>query len=161
MKKILILSIASVFSIGAWANTQYKATAECQFDYDDFNFCSKANIVKYKNALATKKINFDSKFILLNVGSPKYIRYVAIDTAKGIVFPLQDEILGFKDNQGNSINKPPIINFSKNNSYLCIQGSVHAYRDAYDNVNVCYSIQNDNYSKYQRKFTRVDVPKSF
>ena len=46
MKKLLLLAIASTLSFEVWANAPYKATTTCQFDYDDFNFCSKINIAK-------------------------------------------------------------------------------------------------------------------
>lgn len=160
MKKMFILVIASVFSMGAWAGTQYKATTECQFDYDDFDFCSTLNISKYKSALSTQKANFDSKYILLNIGNPKAIRYVAIDTKNGWVLPLRDTILGFKDLQGGLTGKPPVISYSINNAHLCIKGSIDAYRDAYDNVEVCYAIQENQYSKYKKEFSRKGSPES-
>ena len=160
MKKLLLLAIASTFSVGVLANAQYKATTECQFDYDDFNFCSKSNITKYKNSLSDKKPNFNSKYILLNVGTLKNIRYVAINTENGLVFPLRDEILGFKGNHGGLTGKPPQINYSTNTSELCIQGSISAYRDAYDNVKVCYAIQDDEFSEYKKDFTRVSTPEN-
>lgn len=144
---------------GLWLITQYKATTECQFYYDDFNFCSKSNIAKYKNALNNKKPNFNAKYILLNVETLKHIRYIAIDTKNGLVFPLRDEILGFKDNRGRLTGKPPLINYSITHTDLCISGSVSAYRDAYDNVKICYSMQDDEYSRYKKGFTRVDSPK--
>lgn len=160
MKKILLLAVASTLSVGVWANASYKATTECQFDYDDFNYCSKANIVKYKNALQTQKPNFSSKYILLNMGGKNYFQYVAIDSKNGLVFPLRDAISGFKNKQGGYNGKPPIINYSVNNTYLCVQGSLDAYRDAYDNVKICYSIQDDEYSKYKKTFRRVGTPES-
>ena len=161
MKKILLLAIASTFSVGVWANIPYKAITTCQFDYDDFNYCSKANVAKYRSALSTQKPNFNTKYILLNVStSSRAIRYVALDTKNGLVFPLRDEILGFKDDQGGLTGKPPVIKYSINNSFLCTWGSVLAYRDAYDNVKTCYSIQDDEYSKYGKDFTRVDTPES-
>ncbi|OTG82313.1 hypothetical protein [Acinetobacter sp. ANC 4648] len=158
MKKLILLSI--LFSSGTWANTQYKATSECEFDYDGFKFCSKSNIVKYKKALTSQKPNFDSNYILLNIGTPKNIRYVAIDSKNGLVYPLSDEIIGFKDDNGGLTGKPPVINYSIDNANLCIKGSVMAYRNSYDNVKVCYSVQNNEHSKYKKEFIRADFPEN-
>ncbi len=161
MKKLLLLATSLVFSAGAWANAPYKATTECQFDYDDFDFCSKTNIAKYKNALKTQQPNFDRKYILLNVSnSSKSIRFVALDTKNGLALPLRDAILGFKDGRGGLTGKPPVIKYSINNPSLCTWGSILAYRDAYDNVKTCYSIQDDEYSEYGKEFTRTDTPES-
>ncbi|MFW1635259.1 hypothetical protein [Acinetobacter oleivorans] len=161
MKKLLLLAIASTLSFEVWANAPYKATTTCQFDYDDFNFCSKINIAKYKNALSSQKPNFNTKYILLNVStSLRSIRYVALDTKNGLAFPLRDTILGFKDNRGGLTGKPPVIKYSINNSFLCTWGSILAYRDAYDNVKTCYSIQDDEYSEFGKEFTRIDTPES-
>ena len=161
MKKLLLTIGLSILSAGAWANAPYKATTECQFDYDDFDFCSKTNVAKYKNALKTQQPNFDKKYILLNVStSSKSIRFVALDTKNGLALPLRDAILGFKDDRGGLTGKPPVIKYSINNSSLCTWGSILAYRDAYDNVKTCYSIQDDEYSEYGKEFTRIDVPES-
>lgn len=156
MKKIILLAIASTFSLVATAAPAFKAVSTCEYDYDDINFCSKSNIAKYKTALKTQKPNFDSKYILLNVGpSSKKNRYVAIDASQGLVYPLSDEIIGFKDRVGGLTGKPAIINYSIDNSYLCIKGSISAYRDSYDNVKACYSVHDDEYSKYGKEFSRL------
>src|SRR5690606_29905711 len=113
MKKLLLLAASLALSAGAWANTPYKATIECQFDYDDFDFCSKANIAKYKNALKTQTPNFDKKYILLNVSnSSEFIRFVALDIKNGLALPLRDAILGFKDNRGGLNVKTPVKIYS-------------------------------------------------
>ena len=95
MKKLFLSTL--LISGGAWANAPYKATTECQFDYDDFNFCSKVNVAKYKNALKTQKPNFNQKYILLNLSSsPQIFRFIALDTKNGLALPLRDGILGLK-----------------------------------------------------------------
>lgn len=159
MKKIFLLTL--LISGGASANAPYKATTECQFDYDDFNFCSKVNVAKYKNTLKTQKPNFNQKYILLNLSSsPRIFRFVALDTKNGLALPLRDGILGFKDKKGGLTGKPPVIQYSVNNSLLCTQGSIFAYRDDYDNVKTCYSIQDNEYSEYGKEFKRSDTPVS-
>ncbi|UUM28419.1 hypothetical protein NQU59_04695 [Acinetobacter colistiniresistens] len=160
MKKILLLLLLSSLSCAALAKAPYRATADCRFDYDDFNFCSKQNIARYKSALAKQSPNFDVTKILLNVGSAQAIRYVVIDAETGIVFPLRDEILGFKDEKGGLNGKPALIQFSLQQPQLCIQGSVYAYRDAYDNVKVCYRMGKDSGLKYGQEVRRVDIPAS-
>ncbi len=158
MKKLLLIS-ALLFSGGVWAgDVPYRAITQCQYDYDDFNFCSKANIAQYKNALKTQKPNFNQKYILLNLStSPKAFRFVALDTKSGLALPLKDTIIGFKDDKGGLTGKPPVIQYSVNSPNLCMKGSISAYRDAYDNVKTCYSIQNDEYSEYGKEFTRIDT----
>ncbi|NCI79742.1 hypothetical protein [Acinetobacter kanungonis] len=160
MKKLLLLTITSTLSVGTWAaNVPYKSISICQFDFDDFDYCSKANIAKYKNAIKTQKPNFNEKYILLNMSSSsKSFRFVALDTKNGIAFPLSDEILGFKDDTGGLTGKPPIIQYSLNNLNLCTIGSISAYRNSYDNVKTCYSIQDDEYSKYGKDFMRLNTP---
>lgn len=158
MKKILCVLALSSLSFTALAKVPYKATAECQFDYDDFDFCSKRNVSKYKLALAKQSPNYDATKILLNVGSPQYIRYVVIETQTGVVFPLSDTISGFKDKTGEFTGKPALIEFSVHKPQLCIQGSLDAYRDAYDNVKVCYALQKDQTAKYGYAMRRVDTP---
>ncbi|EPG41436.1 hypothetical protein [Acinetobacter colistiniresistens] len=106
MKKILFLLVISSLSNVALAKVPYRATAECRFDYDDFDFCSKQNIAQYKAVLAKQSPNYDATKILFNVGSAQAIRYVVIDTETGVVFPLRDEILGFKDEEGGLNGNP-------------------------------------------------------
>lgn len=160
MKKLLLLTIGSTLSVGTWAaNVPYKSISICQFDYDDFDYCSKASIAKYKNALKTQKPNFNEKHILVNISSSsKSFRFVALDTKNGIAFPLSDEIIGFKDNTGGLTGKPPVIQYSLNTPYLCTKGSISAYRNSYDNVKTCYSVQDDEYSKYGKEFRRLNTP---
>lgn len=162
MKKLLLLAIASTLGFGVWASdVPYRAITQCQYDYDDFNFCSKANIAKYKNALKTQKPNFNQKYILLNLSSSnKTFRFVALDVKSGLALPLRDTIIGFKDNKGGLTGQSPVIQYSINSSNLCTKGSISAYRDAYDNVKTCYSIQDDEYSEYGKEFTRIDTPES-
>ncbi|QER38379.1 hypothetical protein F2A31_01105 [Acinetobacter suaedae] len=160
MKKILLLLAISSLSFTAVAKVPYTATAECRFDYDDFDFCSKHSIAKYKTALAKQSPNYDATKILLNVGSPRYMRYVVIDTQTGVVFPLRDAILGFKDARGSLNGEPALIQFSVDQPQLCIEGSVYAYRDAYDNVKVCYLMEKDSRLKYGQQMRRVDIPES-
>lgn len=160
MKKLSLLIVTSIFSVGVWASdTPYKSITQCQFDYDDFNFCSKTNIAKYKNALKTQNPNFNGKYILLNLSSsPKSFRFVALDTKNGLALPLRDEIIGFKDDRGGLTGKPPLIQYSITSPYLCTKGSVSAYRDSYDNVKTCFTVQDDEYSEYGKEFTRLDTP---
>ncbi|WP_332605207.1 hypothetical protein [Acinetobacter sp. ESBL14] len=160
MKKILFLLAISSLSFAALAKVPYSATADCRFDYDDFDFCSKQSIAQYKAALAKQLPNYDATKILLNVGSAQAIRYVVIDTEIGVVFPLRDEILGFKDEKGGLNGQPALIQFSLKQPQLCIQGSVYAYRDAYDNVKVCYRMEKDAGLKYGQAIRRMDIPMS-
>ncbi|ENV10260.1 hypothetical protein F966_01435 [Acinetobacter higginsii] len=160
MKKILFVLAISGMSFATLAKVPYSATADCRFDYDDFDFCSKRNIAQYKAALAKQSPNYDATKILLNVGSIREIRYVVIDTQKGVVFPLRDAVLGFKDKKGGLNGQPALIQFSLKQPQLCIQGSVYAYRDAYDNVKVCYRMEKDSGLKYGQEMRRVDLPAS-
>lgn len=160
MKKILFVLAIAAWSFAALAKVPYSATADCRFDYDDFDFCSKRNIAQYKAALAKQSPNYDATKNLLNVGSTREIRYVVIDTQTGVVFPLRDAVLGFKDEKGGLNGQPALIQFSLKQPQLCIQGSVDAYRDAYDNVKVCYHMKQDSMLKYGQEMRRVDLPAS-
>ena len=81
-----------------------------------------------------------------------------LDSKNGLVLPLRDTIIGFKDDRGGLTGKPPIIQYSTSIPHLCIKGSVSAYRDAYDNIKLCYAIQDDEYSKYGKEFSRIGSP---
>lgn len=158
MKKIVIWAFFAIMSNTALANVSYKGTDQCEYDYDDINFCSASNIAKYKKALQNTAVNFDGQYILLNVKNKLNQRFVAIDSKTGRVFTSSDDIQGFKNSSGHLTGKPAIVNYSVDNAYLCIQGSVSAYRNAYDNIKVCYSMQDDEYAKFSKSFNRVDVP---
>lgn len=147
-----------LFSTISFAETTPKMIAECQFDYDDFNFCTKENLSKYSRALASRKNNFDSTKILLNVGTPQDMRFVAIDTQTGVVFPLSDTISGYIDEHHSKKVKPPLIQYSLHSNVLCVEGRLYAYRDAYEHAKVCYSIQDSPYAKFKKEFSRVATP---
>lgn len=157
MKKLLLTTLLAL-SGEVWANAQYSATETCIFDYDDFDFCSKQNIAKYKEALKTKQPNFANKYILINLGTLRNIRYVAIDSKNGLVIPLGEEIIGFKDDHYNLTGKPPTTTFSISSANLCVKGSVYSYRNAYDNISVCFSIKADQFSNYGVEFSRNGSP---
>ena len=156
MKKLVLFSLALI-SGNLFANVPFKVVDTCMYDYDNFNFCSKKNISRYKLALKGQKPNFSKDYILLNVGSENSKKYVAINTKTGIVFTLMDDIIGFKDNKGFLTGKPASISYSVNNPELIIRGSVDAYRNSYDNVEMHYTIQNDEFSKYKKSFNRVNL----
>lgn len=158
MKNLIFVGLMCGFSSISFAQPNDKLIAECQFDYDDFNFCAKDNILKYKQALGSKKPNFDSNKILLNVGTKQDLRFVAIDTQTGVVFPLNDTISGYIDEHQDKKVKPPIIQYSLHSKVLCVEGQLYAYRDAYDHAKVCYSIQDSPYSKFKKEFSRVSTP---
>ncbi|MEF9957205.1 MAG: hypothetical protein RR767_08395 [Acinetobacter sp.] len=142
-----------------FAQSKFKAVDECEYSYSDIKFCSKANIEKYKKAFLTQKPNFDQHYILLNIGDRLNQIYVVLDTKTGVVFTLDVEISGLQKNY-KPTGKPPIVNYSVNNSYMCVMGSIFSYRDAYDNVRVCYAMQNEEYGKYKKRFWRTDIPQS-
>lgn len=158
MNKRLYISLICSFSSISFAEKTHKMIAECQFDYDDFNFCTKENLSKYRQALASRKNNFDSSKILLNVGTLQDMRFVAIDTQSGVVFPLSDTISGYIDEHQDKKIKPPIIQYSLRSKVLCVEGRLYAYRDAYEHAKVCYSIQDNPYARFKKEFSRVATP---
>lgn len=158
MKYILLITTILWSSI-TFAQTKFKAVDTCQYDYSDIDFCSKVNIATYKKAFLTRQPNFNQKYILLNIGDRLNHIYVALDTQTGVVFTLKDEISGvLRNNQ--STGKPPTVSYSVNNPDLCVEGTVNSYRDAYDNVWVCYRVQKEDFGKYKKQFWRTDVPQS-
>lgn len=154
--KFLLCATAGLSSSAIYAaNHSFKKVETCQYDYSDINFCSKSNIATYKQALKTQKANFAQKYILLNIGKASYRTYTAIDTETGIVYPLNFDIVGFKDQQGN-IKRPAKIMFSTHQSDLCIEGGIESYRNSYGNVAVCFAVLHDNITGTE--FTWVDTP---
>lgn len=133
----------------------FKKVETCQYDYNDIHFCSQKNISKYKKALQNQKVNFAQKYILLNIGTHDYRTYTAIDTQTGWVYPLNFDIVGFKDDKGN-IMRPAKIEFNPESLDLCIKGSIESYRNSYDNVSVCFAVIHDAITGTE--FTWRDLP---
>ena len=152
MKKLILLAIAFTFSVGAIAAPSFKGVSDCKFESDDYNYCSKSNIAKYKAALKTQKPNFDGHYILINLLNRKDgYNFIALDTKTGYGYTME-EVFSEPTKMGKPTGKPVVINYSINNSYLCIKGDIYAYRNAYDNVKACYSIQENEYSKLGKGF---------
>lgn len=127
-----------------FANVPFKKVAQCESDYFNGNFCSKANIAKYKNALASMKANFDQKYILLNTGSAQSLEMIALDTQTGIGYPLNYQYTGWEDDHGKVLKKPTAT-FSVNDNKLCLSGSQYdgdhpGTHETYSNIRNCFSI---------------------
>ena len=146
MNKLLITIV--LFSSGiistAYANVPFKKVSECESDYFNGNFCSKANLAKYKNALKTLKPNFDQKYILLNTGTTQSLEMIALDTQSGIAYPLNYQFTGWENDQGKVLKKPSAT-FSLNDSKLCLMGSQYdgehpGTHETYSNIKNCFKI---------------------
>lgn len=146
MKRFFALSliVCSASLQLAYAGTTFKKVSECQSDYFNGDYCSKANLAKYKNALKTMQPNFDKKYILLNTGTPDSLEMVALDTQTGIAYPLNYQFTGWEDNEGN-VKKKPTYTFSLNDAKLCLMGSQFdgdhpGTHETYSNIKNCFSI---------------------
>ena len=154
---ILFLSTCTLItSISYAGNHPFKKVETCQYDYNEVDFCSKTNIHKYQNALKTQQPNFSHTYILLNIGDADYRTYTAIDTQTGNVYPLNFDIVGFSDENGQTI-RPAKIQFNLKSSDLCIQGGIESYRNSYSNVAVCFAVIEEK--PQDLHFTWLDLPK--
>ena len=156
LKSILCTTLCLSSSVIYADYHAFKKVETCQYDYSDIQFCSQSNIAKYKKALKNQKVNFAEKYILLNIGSNDYRTYTAINTQTGWVYPLNFDIIGFKDHRGNVI-RPAKIQFNAQKSDLCIEGSIESYRNSYDNVAVCFAVIED--ASRGAEFTWRDLPR--
>lgn len=151
---ITLLILSGCCLSNASAKVPFKKVSECDSDYFNGDYCTKANIAKYKTALKNMKANFDKKYILLNTGTSDSLEMIALDTQTGIAYPLNYQFTGWEDNQGN-IKKKPSYTFSLNDPKLCLMGSQFdgdhpGTHETYSNIRNCFSI------KKERSFTSFD-----
>ncbi|RZG47000.1 hypothetical protein [Acinetobacter wuhouensis] len=154
-----IFIIFSISTTQIYAETTFKKVSACDSDYFQGNFCSKANIAKYKQALKTMKPNFNDKYILLNTGTVNSLEMIALDTQTGIGYPLNYQFTGWEDNQGKVLKKPSAT-FSLTDSKLCLSGSQYdgdhpGTHETYSNIKNCFKIKKDRtYTSFES--TNID-----
>lgn len=146
----LLFIIFSIYTTQIYAETTFKKVSSCETDYFQGNYCSKANIAKYKQALKTMKPNFDHKYILLNTGSVDSLEMIALDIQTGIGYPLNYQFTGWENDQGKVLKKPS-ARFSVTDPILCLSGSQYdgdhpGTHETYSNIKNCFKITKERSS---------------
>lgn len=116
-----------------------KEISDCEMDYIDFNFCDKISIKEYRQALKSRKVNFHHKYILLDMSGGFEGLYVAINKETGVVYPLHYYLKPKNKSNGKLIkNGHDGVKFSVDRPDICFNGDIYAYKESYDNVHVCF-----------------------
>lgn len=150
LKKTSFLLVTSMVvlgfsSISNAAITKYGVTvSECDFDYENEEFCTDSRLKSYARILKARKPNFDGNKIIYMfesnesgfVGKKPY-RLVVIDTKTKMVHPFGYALSGASDAYGKPIavnKKGDTINFdfNINSNRFCFSGNIDAYRMSRD-----------------------------
>ncbi len=131
----IALLLISGCSLGHSKDSNYQVLVhgnkECKYDYGEEDFCSKGNLIFYKNA--NKTINFDkNKVLVLPEDNFGYI--VVIDPKTKIVYPF-NYLVNYKK-----------IFFSKGSNEFCLEGDISAYRDE-DSGYFCFKFKEKNFER--------------
>lgn len=142
----------------AYATYADVANYGCRFQYSPVDFCDKKHRAAIDHAINTKKPNFNSHFILLEISESDdgmHHSLVAIDTYTGDVYPLPfDSYSGLLDEHGNYKDSGRVI-FDMNSPKICIDGSLVAYR-ATDIGEMCFTFDMDRFVGYRTAYTDCD-----
>lgn len=93
---------------------------KCSYTDEYFDYCTKENILKYKESIKKLPVNFNKNYILLpvNSGDNSYSGIVAIDKNSGHVDTM---LFGFK--KKNEVNQ---IVSEVNSDMFCINGEINS-----------------------------------
>lgn len=132
--KLLLTCLVATAAAPVFAATPAKSTTggfdvvTCSFDADGgFNFCTNRAYATYKKLASKKNINFDQKYVLINLKNPlpgsttEYRHnFVAVDPASKKVFPFPFAV--YDENLSKNIK---VFVSSKTNT-LCMPSSYQA-----------------------------------
>ena len=135
---LVILGLSSTSN--AAPKIKYGVTViECDFDYEDEDFCTDSRLKSYAKVMKERKPNFDgSKIIyIFETNATGYMktlyRLVVIDPAKKKVMPFGYALSAATDDEGNAVavnNKGDTIHYDFNlkSNRFCFSGNIDAYR---------------------------------
>lgn len=130
----------------------------CAYLYSPIDFCDTMHKEAYVNALADAPPNFATDLILLDI--PIYPEYhqkslVVIEPDTGIVWPFPfDVFAGPLDSSGNPVSDG-VLNFSKNSSRVCIDGSLLVYR-VIEEGRFCFTFDNGRFEGHPTQYAKDD-----
>lgn len=150
LKKTSLMFAASLVVLGlsstsnAAPKTKYGVTVvECEFDYEDEEFCTDSRLKSYAKVIKERKPNFDGNKIIyvFETNATGYVnkkpyRLVVIDSAKKTVHPFGYSLSAAMDSYGKPMtvnNKGDAIkfDFNINSDRFCFSGNIDAYRNSY------------------------------
>ena len=159
LKKTSLMFAASLVILGlsftsnAAPKTKYGVTVvECEFDYEDEEFCTDSRLKSYAKVIKERKPNFDGNKIIyvFETNATGYVnkkpyRLVIIDPAKKTVVPFSYALSAATDGEGKAIavnNKGDTIHYDFNlkSNRFCFSGDIDAYRmsSGYMNEPFCF-----------------------
>ncbi|MDE2422262.1 MAG: hypothetical protein KGO49_13905 [Gammaproteobacteria bacterium] len=123
----------------------------CSFDFEDENFCDSAHTSLYDKAWLNNRVNFDENYIISSNIEKSGLRSLAVINLKtGDTYPLEYTYGGYVDESGRAIpSKPSKIDFQINSNKLCIDGSVYAYQNTFQNQNTCFIFNGKEFEKLE------------
>lgn len=149
------LSLLLIGGCSAYSPSSVQAKASsikvyaCSFDFEDENFCDSTHLNLYKKVLLKDQINFNVNYIISSSIEKSGLRSLAaINSKTGDTYPLEYTYGGYVDNSGRAIpNKPSKIDFQSNSNKLCIDGSIYAYQNTYQNQSSCFIFNGKGFEK--------------
>lgn len=166
---VIFLSTLAISSLSYAETSKYGVTvSQCNFDYDNVDFCTDSKMKAYAKALITRKPNFDKDQILHIFEEDKslmdepepyiknYYRAVVINTKDKTVSPAGFGITEAKDYDGNPIpvnNKGELLEYDFNlkSNKFCFKGNWNQYRRgaSYDGEPYCFIYEKESPNKYK------------
>ncbi|AUT66034.1 hypothetical protein C2L65_31545 [Paraburkholderia terrae] len=129
----------------------------CSFLYSPVNFCDERHIVKIKQAIANRSVNFNGHYILLKIKEWRQSdiygdSVVVIDALTGIVYPMPFDYFSGRIDMGNSQTiRKPRLTFSGGSNRVCIDGSILVYR-ATTNGTFCFDFDGSKFNGYRTEY---------
>lgn len=109
--------------------------SKCGFDYDDETyFCQPKQKQIFENSLK-KPIDFNKAYTVIKIKDHDYYRIALLNHKNKTVYPLYQQV---------AINKKLKFEYSINSPRLCIFGDFEAYRDSYEDTQICFKQVGDN-----------------
>lgn len=166
--KGLTLSLLLINGCSAYspASTQTKAPSikvhTCSFDFEDENFCDSAHLSLYKKTLMNGQINFNENYSISSSIEKSGLKSLAVINIKtGDTFLLEYTYGGYVDDSGKAISsKPSKLEFQLNSSKICIDGSVYAYQNTYQNQNTCFTFNGRDFELKENNILVSQSPKN-
>lgn len=144
------VALMGLMATGITAHAQPKKVAgftieKCHEEFEKVNFCNKASIKEYKNALKYRKVNFNKKYILHFFDADRwgFSEMVVIDPRTKQVY--------MSNIQVKTKGEP---SFSKHSNTVCFDGEISGYRQD-DEGHFCYEFGKDDTARWGKSMTRV------
>lgn len=145
MKIQRVMTTLLLFSLPFVAHAQNSQTrfgitvTNCQFDYDEENFCSTKRMRAFANIMKERRPNFANDLILYIYNSNHSVinglhnsyRMVVINPKKRTVEPFY-WAFNPADKPVNEKGEHLEFQFNVQSKRFCVKGNIEAYRDAYD-----------------------------